>query len=179
MTKLGVRALIVGLVITAASDRTLALCDGSLALARAQARPAGAEIDALVRQVLEERLVAGDIPDIRLLGGAKHLAIRSDLSLSRLTLGEGALPRREGYEFRLLSEAEAIAEAERVRALVYFIAVDRFEWSGDTATMSLGVDFVAPADPVIVKMCCCERRAQYRRIQNRWVFVQWRPGSCR
>lgn len=153
---------------------------GSPTLAQSlPSRQAGPEVDVLVRQVLEERLVAGDIPDIGLLRGAKRIAIRSELPKSQLVLGEAALPQRDGYEFRLISTSEATAEAERTKAWVYFIAVDRLERSQETVTMWLGTDFIAPAEPRIMKTCCCERSVQYRRVQDRWAFVSWSVGICR
>jgi hypothetical protein len=134
----------------------------------------------LVRQVLEDRLAAGDIPDIGLLRGAKRIAIRSNLPISRLTLGAGALPVRDGYEFRLITTTEAQAEADRTKTNTYFLAVDRVEISGDRATMWIGADLVTPSDPKIVKMCCCERSVGYRRVENRWVFEGWgNAGACR
>jgi hypothetical protein len=89
------------------------------------------------------------------------------------------LPQRDGYEFRLISTSEATAEAERTKAWVSFIAVDRLERSQETVTMWLGTDFIAPAEPRIMKTCCCERSVQYRRVQDRWAFVSWSVGICR
>jgi len=172
--------LVSGLLIIAAAELSVAPKGlTGVQAANAQSSPAGPEVEAIVREVLQDRLAAGDIPDIGLLQGGRRIAIRSELPRSRLILGAGALPERQGYEFRLISSAEASAEAERTKASVYFITVDRFERSADTVSMWIGTDFVAPADPKMVKMCCCESQVRYRRIAGTWTFASWGEGVCR
>jgi hypothetical protein len=141
--------------------------------------PPAAEADALVRQVLADRIAAKDIPDFGLLRGAKRVAVRSDGVGLGLALGKDALPALEGYELRLISTTEAQAEAERTQASVYFIAIVHLQIGGDTAGLWIGVDFTMPTDPKMVKMCCCSRLLEYRRVEDRWVFVRWgNEGRC-
>ena len=139
-------------------------------------------VDDLMRQVLADRIAAKDIPDFGLLRGATRIAVRSDgvgfrVTLDGvrfgLTLGKDALPTLEGYQLRLISTEEAKAEADRTQASVYFIAVDGLTVSGDTATLSIGVDFAMPPNPKVVKMCCCSRSLEYRLVNDRSVFVRW------
>ena len=132
---------------------------------------AGRDLNALVRQVLADRIPAKDIPDYGLLRGAKRIAIRSDRV--RLPIGEEALPALEGYELRLISTEQAQAEAERTQSIIHFIAIERLQIQGNTASLSIGVDFTMPSDPKLVKMCCCSRWLEYRRIDDRWVFDRW------
>ena len=129
------------------------------------------EIDGLVRQVLADRIIAKDIPDWGLLRGAKRIAVHSDPV--RLPIGKDALPALDGYDLRLITAEEAQTEAERTHALVYFIAIERLQIQGDTASLWIGVDFTMPPDPKLVKMCCCSRALDYRRADDRWVFVGW------
>jgi hypothetical protein len=129
------------------------------------------EIDGLVRQVLADRIAAKDIPDWGLLQGATRIAIRSDPI--RLPIGKDALPALEGYELELITAEEAQAAAERTRGNVRFIAIERLQIQGDTASLWIGVDVTMPADPKLIKMCCCSRGLDYRRAADRWVFVQW------
>ena len=129
------------------------------------------EIDGLVRQVLADRIAAKDIPDWGLLRAATRIAIRTDPV--RLPIGKAALPALEGYELELITADEARAAAERTRANVPFIAIERLQIQGDTASLLIGVDFTMPPDPKLVKMCCCSRGLDYRRVADRWVFVQW------
>jgi hypothetical protein len=129
------------------------------------------EIDGLVRQVLADRIIAKDIPDWGLLRGAKRIAVRSDPV--RLPIGKDALPALEGYDLRLITAEEAQAEAERTHALVFFIAIERLQIQGDTASLWIGVDLTMPPDPKLVKMCCCSRALDYRRADHGWVFVGW------
>jgi hypothetical protein len=139
----------------------------------------GGDVGDLIRQVLIDRIAAKDIPDFGLLRGATRIAIRSDGLGFGVTLGKDALPTLEGYQLRLISSEEAKAEADRTQASVYFIAVDGLTVSGDTATLSIGVDFAMPPNPKLVKMCCCSRSLEYRRVNGRWVFVRWgHDGLC-
>jgi len=153
-------------------------------LAGEGANPSGqahatAEADAVVRQVLTDRIVAKDIPDFPLLGGAKRIAIRSDDVGFGLSLGKDALPALEGYQLRLITSAEGQAEAERTHALVHFISIDHLQIAGDTAGLWIGVDFTMPRDSKSTKMCCCSRSLEYRRVSNHWVFVRWgSEGRC-
>ncbi len=138
------------------------------------------EVDALVRQVLADRIAAKDIPDFNLLRGAKRIAVRSDRIGLPLALGKGALPALEGYELRPISTEEAQAEAERTQTHVHFIAIENLQIGGDTASLWIGVDFSMPSDPKLIKMCCCSRSLEYRRVEDRWVFVRWGDGArCR
>ena len=144
-----------------------------------QAQSAAArDINALIRQVLADRIPAKDIPDYGLLRDAKRIAVRSDAD--RFRLGQDALPALDGYELQLISTEEAQSEAERTQALVHFIAIDHLQIAGDTASLVIGVDFTMPADPNKGKMCCCSRSLEYRRVEDRWVFVRWgNGGSCK
>lgn len=138
-----------------------------------QAQAAAArDINTLIRQVLADRIPAKDIPDYGLLRGAKRITVRSDFV--RFSLGQDALPALEGYELRLISTAEAPAEAERTQTNVYFIAIENLQIGADTAGLWIGVDFAMPSDPKQVKMCCCSRSLEYRRVGDRWVFLRWR-----
>jgi hypothetical protein len=129
------------------------------------------EIDGLVRQVLADRIVAKDIPDWNLLRGETRIAIRSDPI--RLPIGKDALPALEGYELELITAEEARAKAERTRENVRFIAIERLQIQGDKASLWIGVDVTIPPDPNLIKLCCCSRALDYRRVADGWVFVQW------
>ena len=135
---------------------------------------AARDLNALIRQVLADRIPVKDIPDYGLLQGAKRIAVRSDDVGRGLALGKDALPALEGYELRLISTAEARAEAERTQPFVFFIAIERLQIQGDTASLWIGVDFTMPPDPKSAKTCCCSRSLEYRQIEDRWVFVRWR-----
>jgi hypothetical protein len=113
-----------------------------------------------------------------LLGKATRIAIREEMPDARLRLSRGALPQRAGYEFVLISEAAAQAEADRVRRAVYFITVDRPSITEDTATISIGVDVVSPREPKSIKMCCCNGVGQFQRAGGRWTFVKWVQMIC-
>jgi hypothetical protein len=142
-----------------------------------QAQATAGEVDALLRQVLADRIAAKDIPDFGLLRGAKRIAVRSDRVGLPFALGKGALPALEGFELRLISTEEAQAEAERTQAIVPFIAIENLQIGGDSAGLWIGVDYTMPPDPKHVKMCCCSRSLEYRRVEGRWVFVRWGDGA--
>ena len=116
-----------------------------IALAYAQSLELGAataEIEALVRQAFGDRLAVQNLPDLALLGDSTRTAVREELPVARLRLSQSALPKREGYEFHLISVPEAESEAEPTQTAIYFITVDRPTTTGDTATIWLGLDVV-------------------------------------
>jgi hypothetical protein len=154
--------------------------DGDRHRARAQSPEpmATSDIDVLVKQAVEDRFGARDLPDGNLLGKASRIAIREEMPEAGLKLNRGALPQRGGYEFFLISEVAAQAEADRVGRPVYFITVDRPSITDDTATISLGVDVVSPHEPKTIKMCCCTGQGQFRRTGGRWTFVKWGQMMC-
>jgi hypothetical protein len=146
--------------------------------AQSSARMAAADVELLVKQSVEDRFGAGDLPDGNLLGKATRITIREEMPDARLTLSRGALPQRAGYEFVLMSETAAQAEADRVGRPVFFITVDRPSITDDTATISLGVDVVSPREPKSIKMCCCNGVGQFQRAGGRWTFVKWAQMIC-
>jgi hypothetical protein len=148
------------------------------AIPLAKERPAPREIEDLVRQALEDRLAANDIPDGKLLAQSPRIAVRAEMPDAQLTLGEAALPRREGQDAFLISVASAQADADRTGTPVHFIGVDGPSIIGETATISLGVDVVFPRDPKVVKLCCCTGRAEFARVGGRWTFVKWGGMVC-
>jgi hypothetical protein len=141
-------------------------------------RPAPRDVQLFVQQALADRIAAGDLPDFTMLQGVRRIAVRQEMPQSGLTLGADALPRIAGREFHLLSTRAASDEAERTKQNVTFITVDSATIAGDDATIALGVDFAAPKDPTLLKMCCCEGVAQYRREHDRWRFVEWKMTRC-
>ena len=141
-------------------------------------RMATPDIELLVKQSVEDRFGASDLPDGNLLGKTTRIAIREEMPEAGLKLSRGALPQRPGYEFVLISTIAAQAEADRVRRAVYFITVDRPSITDDTATISLGVDVVSPREPKSITMCCCTGQGQFRRAGDRWTFVKWAQMIC-
>src|SRR6185295_7336624 len=77
-------------------------------------RMATPDIELLVKQSVEDRFGASDLPDGNLLGKATRIAIREEMPEAGLKLGRGALPQRDGYVFSLISGTAAQAEADRV-----------------------------------------------------------------
>ena len=152
--------------------------NGFQAQPRSTERMATPDIDALVKQAVEDRFAAKDLPDGNLLGKATRIAIREEMPEAGLTLSRAALPQRDGYSFVLISGAAAQAEADRTGRPVYFITVDQPSISGDTATLSLGVDVVSPREPKTINMCCCTGQGQFRRTGGRWTFVKWAQMIC-
>ena len=140
--------------------------------------PAPPEVELLVRQALEDVIATRKLPDHNLLRDTASVAIRDDMRASSLALGRGSLPRVDGYEFRLVSEAAAQAESDTTRQNVHYITVDRPSIDGDTATLSLGVALLVPRDSNIAKLCCCTALGQFRRMRDRWTFVKWLRLVC-
>ena len=146
--------------------------------AQSPERMATPDIELLVKQSVEDRFGARDLPDGNLLGKATRIAIREEMPEAGLKLGRGALPQRDGYTFSLTSGAAAQTEADRSGRPVFFITVDRPAITDDTATISLGVDVASPREPKSIRMCCCTGQAQFQRVGDRWMFVKWAQMIC-
>jgi hypothetical protein len=139
---------------------------------------ASPEIQRFVKQAIEDRFAARDLPDGNLLGTSARVAVREELPRAGLRLGAAALPQRDGYAFYVISQAAAQLEADRKGREVIFITADAPSVTGEVATISLGVDFAAPKDPKRAKLCCCRGEAQFRRNDGRWTFVKWMSTIC-
>jgi hypothetical protein len=164
--------------VTALVMWSAALCGLRQATAQSATRPAAADIEVLVKQALEDRLEARGLPDGNLLGPTRRVAIREEMPSAAMRLGPAALPRRDGYEFYLISRAAAQAESDRSNQRLYFVVVDSPQIEGDVATISLGVDRVAPFEPMVVSVCCCTGQGRFQRTNGRWKFVTWAGMVC-
>lgn len=136
------------------------------------------DVELLVRQALEDRVVGRDIPDGGLLQKGPRIAVREEMPRSKLKLGPGALPHVKGIEFYLLSETAAQVEADKTRQPVHFIIVDEPSIFGDSAALTMGTDVVLPRDPNRFKLCCCTSVAEFRWRENRWRLVRWDHAIC-
>jgi hypothetical protein len=151
---------------------------GHRVMAQEPVRAAAADVELFVKQALEDRFAAKDLPGYNLLRNATRIAIREEIPKPGLRLGNRALPQREGYEFHLAAEAAVQAEANRTGQAVPFIGVDQPLISGDAATLSLGVDLAVPPRPNSVKLCCCVGEGRFRQLDGRWTFVEWSSMAC-
>lgn len=143
-------------------------------------KPASPDVLSVVRFALRDRLIAGDIPDVRIAHepGEVRLYVRADLPSSKLILTADALPEMSGLHFELITLREAQEIAERTGKQVRFVIVDRVHVDSDSAKLWLGGDFVAPAQPGIVKLCCCEGEALFLKRNGAWRFEKW-SGAMR
>jgi len=141
-------------------------------------RPASAEVDVLIREALEDRLAARNLPDMGFLGTSTRVSIREEMPSAGLRIGVKAVPQTLGSEFRLTSLSALQSEADRISTAVYFIAVDSPVITGELATVWLGVSMVLPDKPGVVMLCCCAAEGQFRRVDGRWTFGRWMRRTC-
>jgi hypothetical protein len=139
---------------------------------------ASAEIDTLVREALQSQLI-GKFPDFHLLDRSRPIAIRADVPMSKLLLSAAALPQLEKHEFRLVSLAEAQAEADRTQQPFLYIEVESVEIVGDMGTLTMAVAQTLPSNSHFVNMCCCNAAVVFRRVNDRWTFVSRDLIRCR
>lgn len=78
-----------------------------------------------------------------------------------------------------LDERCAQAEADRVQKPFYFIEVERVAITGDTGMLTMGVELTLPSSSNFVKMCCCNAAVVFRRLNDRWTFVNRDLIRCR
>jgi hypothetical protein len=141
-------------------------------------RLAPAEIETLVRDALENHLSGKRVFERVISDTSRSIAIRMDLPQAGMRLSSGALPRHARYEFRLVSLAEAQAEADRTQQPFFFVEVDRPVIDGETATMWVGTDLTLPSKSDWVKTCCCDGVGHFRRVDGRWIFVKLDVTKC-
>jgi quercetin dioxygenase-like cupin family protein len=139
---------------------------------------AAPDVQQFVRMALMDRVRANDVPDLNLLHASHRIAVRDVMPTAHLALNESALPQLDPYHFFLLSPADAQAVADRRKQTMPFLTVDQPSIDGDTATVWLGVDIAAPADPNMIRLCCCTGRAEFRRSGGGWAFVKWLVTIC-
>ena len=143
-----------------------------------QLQLASPEIQSFVRQAIEDRLRAGQLPDGNLLGNVTRIAIREEMPEAGQRNGPASLPQVEMREFYLISQVEAQTEADKTGRAQHFISVDRPSIAGDVGTVWVGVDVVFPREPKVIKMCCCTGLGQFRLAEGRWTFVNWTGMTC-
>jgi hypothetical protein len=155
-------------------------------IAAAPARQSGSQwapatapepIQAFVKAALADRFRAKDIPDLQMLDASQPIGIRTVMPQARLTLTD-AVPAVDGYRFFLLSPADAQAAADKDAKPIAFVTVDQPAITGDSATISIGVDMALPAGSRLVKLCCCTGSAEFRRGPAGWTFVKWSTMVC-
>lgn len=146
--------------------------------ARAKGRPAASELELFARRAVEDRLAAGDLPDMELLEDSRRISVRREMPLAGLELGPATRPEVVGLKLDLVSQAALQERADRLGLAVFFIGVDRPVISGDTATIALGVDIAVPtrSGPYL---CCCTGEARFRRAEPGWTFEEWESVWCR
>ena len=139
---------------------------------------ASAAVEDLVRQALQDRFGADDIPDLALLEDRSHVLLSSELRRARLQLTARALPRIEGTRFALIGVADAQALADRSHHDVVSLTVDDPAIEGDRASLWIGTDLTIPSQKGVVRMCCCEGRGDFKKMDGRWIFVKWALTRC-
>jgi hypothetical protein len=139
---------------------------------------ASPEIQSFVKQTLEDRVRAGQLPDGHLLGNSLRIGVREEMPRAGVRNGPGSLPRLEGREFYLISQIAAQTEADKTGRAQHFVSVDRPSLEGEVGSVLLGVDVAYPKDLNLIKLCCCTGLGQFRRVQGRWTFVKWIGHAC-
>jgi hypothetical protein len=139
---------------------------------------ASLEVELLVKQSLEDRLLAGDLPDLHLLGNNKRLCIQEIIRSEGIRITENALPQLPGYEFSLTTKDSAQEKANQVGKMIFDIIINRPHITGEWATIWLGVGATLPADSNMVLLCCCKAHGLFQFIDGRWTFVRWMERIC-
>lgn len=142
-----------------------------------ETKPAPPEINAFVKETIEEAWDLNKIPDGNLLKGSR-IAVQEEMFKSGLKLGSAALPQRPGLEFRLVPRSDTQTEADNTKKGVFFLFTDSPQIDGDTATIVIGVDVSFPKERNVVKLCCCAGIGQFEKRTNKWTFVKWLGVSC-
>ncbi|HET9371074.1 MAG TPA: glycoside hydrolase family 3 N-terminal domain-containing protein [Vicinamibacterales bacterium] len=138
---------------------------------------ASPDLQAFVREALEDRLDAGELLNEGLRGRTTGIPVEPSIPRSRVRIGPAALPRRDGFQFLLTTLEAAQLEADIARTPLYMLAIDAVTLSDGTASIWIGSNIVVSSGSF--PACCCRREAHFRRDQGRWVFVRWGETLCR
>jgi hypothetical protein len=133
--------------------------------------PADTVAEALLRQVLAERITAGDIPDFGLVRSQRPILVRLD------NASPAALPKLRGTELSSISLAEAEERARTTGRPVFYLIAGAPQIRGDTAELLLGVDVTLPPGTG-AKLCCCHGQVRYVRTSERWRYVGMPYAIC-
>ncbi len=141
--------------------------------------PRSPDLD-LVRQVLAERLVADDLPDLDAIRRGAQVAVSPVVALpgGNLLLTPDDLPRIPGRTIRLLDPATARAEADATHDEVFYLELAVANRTNETATVWFAVRMAMPLDSSARRMCCCERSARFAKVDDIWRFAGWDRGTC-
>lgn len=145
--------------------------------ARAKGRAAASELELFAKHAVEDRLAAGDLPDLGMLEGSRRIIVRREMPWAGLKLGPAARPAVVGFELDLVPQVVIQKRANKMGLAVYYIGVDYPEITGDTAMISLGIDVAVPrgSGPYL---CCCTGKARFSRSELGWTFVEWTSEWC-
>jgi hypothetical protein len=136
------------------------------------------DIQTLVRQAIEDRMAAQNIPDLDFRRPSPTLLIRREMPRAKMMLGPDAVPQVSGYTFLLRTNTELQLEAEQTHTSTMFIIVNSAGITGNTALVDLGTDVVFPSVPKVSKQCCCVGNGRFNRVGSRWVFERWVDMVC-
>ncbi|HTR53700.1 MAG TPA: hypothetical protein VMJ10_23560 [Kofleriaceae bacterium] len=106
------------------------------------------------------------VPDSELLGESGSIPVVIDVTNGAMPsvarMPHGARP----FVFTTVAELQQQADAKRAKIgyLHISITID----SPTSAQVEHGGDFVAPADPKAVKMCCCSTSRRYDKTSTGW-----------
>jgi hypothetical protein len=144
---------------------------------------APAAIQTLIRQALEDRFRALDIPDLDLrYGRNRTVEIRREIRLDKARLTNDAQPHVDGFTFTLRTTAELQAEAnlhpEHLGPLFVMVESANISEATHTASIELGTDALVPAGSKILKFCCCWGPGYFRQSQDIWTLSSWGTITC-
>lgn len=143
------------------------------------------ELDAVARAVLVRYEGKHDtVPDEGLIAG-KPLYVKANLGYpcqphwqdcveDHRIFTAAAMP---SAKFQLRTRDQLQAEAKRTNDNVYYIDITGVEIKGDTATLTVGVDFMMP-DNSGGKLCCCSATQVWTKQNGKWTYKKTTSEIC-
>jgi hypothetical protein len=136
-------------------------------------------VQSFVQQALQDRLTAGDIPDLHLVQRTQPIRIRAEMPGAKFRLSDAAIPEISGFSLSLVTLSDAQAEADASNHDLMVVFVDSPQIAGNTASIQIGTDVVIHHQAQkVFKTCCCRAMAQFRLEHERWVFAKWMDMIC-
>jgi hypothetical protein len=131
------------------------------------------DIDELARMLLERGSNAIPDWDLAARGAQGHIAVIADIGNHR-RLTTNALPAG----FTLADANQLQAQANATRNQLGFLSFQDIWSDGTCATVTVGGDIAVPADPNVIKMCCCSSTTMYEKRAGTWTRTGNVVTSC-
>jgi hypothetical protein len=118
------------------------------------------------------------IPDYNVLPTTGPILVRTYLDDPKCVLDSSALPTSANKAFVLVDDEHLLGRARDHENGVAYVSAYRVRFRENEAVVSLSTALRLPLGDKRGLACCCGGEMVLRRIDGRWVFVEWQNVMC-